>query len=989
MKLYLSLALAFLFGLGGINAQSLKHKQGELIVKLKPSVSIDKFLQTQNQSKDLTHSCNLKQAVIPRENMWLISFDFSEVDEKELLDEIFKSIEVEYAQFNRLVSLRAEPNDPRFSSQWQYINNGGVGSTADADLDADLAWDITTGGLTPQGDTIVVAVIDDGIDIDHEDIAENLWRNHTEIPDNGIDDDGNGYVDDYLGFNSNHSNDNDLDDINGGNHGTPVAGIVGAKGNNAIGVAGVNWDVKLMIIKNNFNTDEANVLKAYGYALTQRRIYNETNGAQGAFVVSTNASWGLDFGDPDDSQLWCGFYDVLGEEGILSCGATINNNVDVDREGDLPTGCGSDYMISVTNMDDTGNKVNGAGYGLETIDLGAFGAGTFTTTRNDNYGGFGGTSGATPHVAGTIALLYAAPCPNLGNIAKLNPSEAALFARKYILDGVKPNTSLQGITVTGGVLNMFNSLSLLMDECDDCSMPSGISVDDLTDTAAQLKWVAFNSALAVNLQWRKQGESIWNTVFNIVPPYQFSGLEACTMYEVEIEAICDAETSGYSDTFIFETDGCCKAPDTEIEASATEETITITWKSVLAADAYHVRLREKGENDWSSPVNTATNSQAFDGLIACTDYEYQIQTICAGIQTDWSLINEIQTAGCGACLDNTYCQTFGDDSSQEWIESISINGIKNQSGDNSGYAEFTDLGISLSQGGLYELILEPGFNQGQFPEYFKVWIDANQDGSFEEDELIYDPGTATEEALVTNFVIPPDALLGLTRMRVVMKWTGFSGGDSPPEPCEAPFDFGETEDYCLTIIEPGEGCAALASDLDTASVSLSTAIITWDAVDNAELFQYRYKETLVQEWFSDFVEDPELVLFDLKKCTEYEIQVQTFCNNQGTEFTDSFVFRTRCNVGTNDVLKAEDFLSVYPNPFSDELIMTDLKFDEDLEGIKLFDVNGKDVVTEGKFGALNLGTSIYLSNLNSLVAGVYFLQLNTKSDVYLIRLVKQ
>src|SRR5690606_27888318 len=142
------------------------------------------------------------------------------------------------------------------------------------------------------GDTIVVAIIDDGINPNHPDIQGNLWNNRHEIAGNGIDDDLNGYVDDVLGWNtySTPMNDNITGGSWGGGHGTPVAGIVGAKGDNNVGVAGVNWNVKLMIIVG--GGDQADALTAYGYVLASRKQYNETNGEKGAFIVSTNASWG-------------------------------------------------------------------------------------------------------------------------------------------------------------------------------------------------------------------------------------------------------------------------------------------------------------------------------------------------------------------------------------------------------------------------------------------------------------------------------------------------------------------------------------------------------------------------------------------------------------------------------------------------------------------------------------------------------------------------
>ncbi len=395
-------------------------------------------------------------------NIWLLELAPS-VTENNAINELYKVNQVLVAQKNHKITSRAtEPDDPLFGNQWQYKQ------ASDGDIDADEAWDITTGGTTMNGDVIVAAPLDDGIELTHEDFGDNLWVNEAEIPGNGIDDDNNNYVDDYLGWSIVSNSDN----ISGGSHGTPVAGIIGAKGNNGIGVSGVNWDVKLMVIKNNFNTNEAAVIEAYSYALEARIRYNDTDGAEGAFVVSTNASWGIDFGDPADAPLWCMLYDTMGENGILSCGATINGNFDVDVVGDLPTACPSEYLITVTNMDISDTKVTNAGYGAETIDLGAHGAGAYNTQNGNGYGGFGGTSGATPHVTGAIALLYSAPCQDLADLAMSDPARAARIVRDFIFSGVDPNPSLEGITTTEGRLNLNNSLVELMDNCENLSVSS-------------------------------------------------------------------------------------------------------------------------------------------------------------------------------------------------------------------------------------------------------------------------------------------------------------------------------------------------------------------------------------------------------------------------------------------------------------------------------------------------------------------------------------
>jgi len=456
----LLLLTALFAGFAG-NAQEPNYLRNEVLVQL------DKNVNGQMLSQE-TAAFEIENAILVSRplNIWRLQLEASSMSESEAIIELYRNPNVLVAQKNHKVRSRAtEPDDALFGNQWQYKQ------ASDGDIDADEAWDVTTGGTTVNGDVIVAAVLDDGIDLNHEDFGDNLWTNEAETPNNNIDDDNNNYIDDYLGWSIVTDNDN----IAGGGHGTPVAGIVGAQGNNGIGVTGVNWDVKVMIIKNNFNTNEAQVIEAYSYALEARMLYNATNGAEGAFVVSTNASWGVDFGDPANAPLWCALYDTLGENGILSCGATINGNFNVDIVGDLPTACPSEYLITVTNMDITDMKVTQAGYGLETIDLGAHGANVFTTASGNGYGGFGGTSGATPHVTGTIALLYSAPCQSLADLAMSDPAAAARTVRDLILEGVDPNASLDGITTTGGRLNVNNAMQELMANC------AVLSVNDIQE----------------------------------------------------------------------------------------------------------------------------------------------------------------------------------------------------------------------------------------------------------------------------------------------------------------------------------------------------------------------------------------------------------------------------------------------------------------------------------------------------------------------------
>lgn len=308
-----------------------------------------------------------------------------------------ESPHVRYAEPDYLVHAGATPDDPSFGSQWGLHNTGQVPGTVDADIDAPEAWDVTTGSAN-----ITIAVIDTGIDYRHADLEANLHRNEPECTPNGLDDDGNGAIDDCHGIDAlNH----DADPMDDHGHGTHVAGTIGAVGNNGVGVAGVAWNVRLLPCK---------FLGADGTGSISGAIacleYVHAARARGVNVVATNNSWS----GGDYSQA---LFDAIAEQqqaGILFIaaagnGSSLNGARDIDFFPIYPASYGRwlSNVIAVAALDAYATPAEFSNVGRQTVHLLGPGEEILSTAPGNAYAMKSGTSMATPHVSGATALLAA------------------------------------------------------------------------------------------------------------------------------------------------------------------------------------------------------------------------------------------------------------------------------------------------------------------------------------------------------------------------------------------------------------------------------------------------------------------------------------------------------------------------------------------------------------------------------------------------------
>ncbi|MEY4936135.1 MAG: hypothetical protein RIS64_2494 [Bacteroidota bacterium] len=443
-----------------LQAQSLEERRrGEIILELSDASFVTSVqtivarFETNNLSKTVQ-----KSVLIPITNafpIYLLRFDANVLDEDKLYESLKKAIGMVAIQWNYNVYQRNTlPNDPQYDEQW-HLNQ----------INAPSIWDELHGGVTACGDTIVVAVSDFGFDVHHPDLQNNIWYNRREIPNNGVDDDGNGYIDDYEGWNEGDQNDKHIVDTVNTNerlrpHGTPCAGIIGAVGNNGKLLSGINWHIKLMILSNSRTIDK--LIGNYAYALKMRQLWRQSNGLKGAFVAVTSMSIGLKANTrPEQQPVWCGMYDKLGAEGILNVVATRDADENVDVTGDVPSQCGAASLICVTATSKQDEKLKFAATGSISVDLGAPGESIPVLYPKNDSNFDSGTSYATPLVAGAAALMYNAPFDGLCKSLKTNPIDAAMVVKNVLLKGVKKVSSLQNTTVSGGRLDVWQSYQLL------------------------------------------------------------------------------------------------------------------------------------------------------------------------------------------------------------------------------------------------------------------------------------------------------------------------------------------------------------------------------------------------------------------------------------------------------------------------------------------------------------------------------------------------
>ncbi|MGH9869077.1 MAG: S8 family serine peptidase [Candidatus Polarisedimenticolia bacterium] len=441
---------------------------------------------------------------------------------------------VEHVTPNYIISLDLVPNDPNLPQLYGMINTGQTGGTSDADIDADQAWSIATGSRS-----VVVGIIDTGLNYLHPDLAANVWTNPGEVPGNNLDDDLNGFIDDVHGYDF-VNNDGDPMDDHG--HGSHCAGTIGAVGNNGVGVVGVNWEVSIMGLKflsSSGSGSTANAVRAVNYATMMG-------------VDLTSNSWGGGAASPDLQAAIA----AAGAADIPFIAAAGNNGTNNDTSPHFPSNYDLVNVISVAATDHNDLVASFSNYGAVSVDLAAPGVNILSTVLGTGYQLFSGTSMATPHVAGAAALLKSR-FPNIP-AAQLKFALMSFVDLKAQLSPTGPPALPPGVpwrpVASGGRLNVFFSIA----------DPDNIAPGAITDLEAPeagsnhmiLSWSATgddgDTGTATSYQVRYATSPIDETSFEgatratgapnpgpsgILETMEVGGLTAATTYHFAVRAL--------------------------------------------------------------------------------------------------------------------------------------------------------------------------------------------------------------------------------------------------------------------------------------------------------------------------------------------------------------------------------------------------------------------------------------------------------------------
>lgn len=489
------------------------------------------------------------------------------------------------------LGIAQEVNDPDVSKQWA-LDSINVGA----------AWNVSTGS------GVVVAVLDSGTTLTHPDLYDNIWINTEDTAGDGIDNDGNGFIDDINGWNFVSGNAN-ITDTDG--HGTHVTGIIGAVRNNSSGGVGTAPGVQILPVKviSGSTGSTANIVSAINYVIGLK--------SHGVKVAVINMSLGY---YSEDTAVGTAIENA-GKAEIVVVASAGNNGSNNDTKSHYPSGYNSlDNLISVASIDQNAQLASNSNYGRTTVDLAAPGVSIYSTTKNGAYGLMSGTSMAAPFVSAAAAILAA-------NNPALSPAEI----KTQIINSAEPLANLSGKVVSGGRLNLTNIF--VSDEPSSLESPTNLAITTVANNSVTLQWRDNSrNETKFELQYSTDNGANWTSSVNNPTANQIQisvSITAGNSYQFRIRAVNEIGHSDWSNTVTMPIKKPAKpaTPNSLKITVSDSQRIVISWKTVSNATAYRIERSLSLSGGWSE-VDTVNDLSFTDtGLNSNTKYYYRVYAL--------------------------------------------------------------------------------------------------------------------------------------------------------------------------------------------------------------------------------------------------------------------------------------------------------------------------------------------------------------------------